>query len=966
VTSRFHAWALAALLACLSPLSAASANGDTSVPVRIGSHQGYGRIVFDLPSRIDYSVTQEGQHVLVKFTGDVTIGEARGVPHNVVSINGGAAQAEFVVAAGTILHSWRLGDMVVIDVLDHDAAGDPPAPLQTVASKPPTANPARNAPPTPPSTPPPPPAEPPAPLPAPQRTEAARPQPEPVPVPAPPQPQVAPATAAPALPPQPTPDVSAIATAEPSTSIDPGLVVSADPQVGIAVFRRSNAALVVFDRPLTIDTAPLRDDPVFSAASVQTLPTATVIRVPLDAGTVLSASRTTDAWHFTAVPHEPALRPIQATVADDRLVLSAAAPGSVVNLMDPDTGATMLVGTQRRDGQGVPAQRRSPEFTLLPTWLGVVVVPNADTMALRPTPQGFVVAGAHTLSPPSDIADELAHSVGLTRQFDFPNQPVAVLLQRLQAQMTEDATTPPLARGPFRQAAARTMIALGLGAEAEAMLHMAAADDPHEAGAPDNPALASIAGLLAHRPDEADALADPRLAPADDLTLWRAIRLAQLQEGSAQAAAMLATTLPLLLAYPAEMRDRLLPLIAETLVAGGEIATAGALLDARKTDGTLDLARAMLQEAQGKAAEALASYDRLTQSPDQLVHARAATRAVELRLAVGAIDARQAADGLERLLYSWRGDQRERALRERLAELETRTGAWRSGLALLRESEPLFPDDKAAIHSELADMFAALLRDDTADSLAPLELVSVVEENSDLLPTGPDGEALQAKLADRLVALDLPKRAGPVLEKLADATKSGVARAGFAARLAALRLREGDAAGALAALDASVAPDLPPELAERRALLIARASARRGDNDRALAALGTLDSAAADETRATILERANDWPAAQRALADYAARTVPSEGKLNDVQRRTLLRLATAAARAGDPAVLTALRQREGTRMESGPLADMFRLLTADQVHTVADLKRSGQEAALARTVSGELKAMQPPARQIQ
>jgi hypothetical protein len=43
----------------------------------------------------------------------------------------------------------------------------------------------------------------------------------------------------------------------------------------------------------------------------------------------------------------------------------------------------------------------------------------------------------------------------------------------------------------------------------------------------------------------------------------------------------------------------------------------------------------------------------------------------------------------------------------------------------------------------------------------------------------------------------------------------------------------------------------------------------------------------------------------------------------------------------------------------------MFRLLTADQVRGVADLKRSGQETALARTVSGELKAAQPPGQQI-
>ena len=66
----------------------------------------------------------------------------------------------------------------------------------------------------------------------------------------------------------------------------------------------------------------------------------------------------------------------------------------MISLVDPDTGATLLVGTQRRNGQGVPVLRKSAEFTLLPTWQGVAVEPNADTIALRPTPQGFMVAGA--------------------------------------------------------------------------------------------------------------------------------------------------------------------------------------------------------------------------------------------------------------------------------------------------------------------------------------------------------------------------------------------------------------------------------------------------------------------------------------------------------------------------------------------------------------------------------------------
>ena len=85
---------------------------------------------------------------------------------------------------------------------------------------------------------------------------------------------------------------------------------------------------------------------------------------------------------------------------------------------------------------------------------------------------------------------------------------------------------------------------------------------------------------------------------------------------------------------------------------------------------------------------------------------------------------------------------------------------------------------------------------------------------------------------------------------------------------------------------------------------------------------------------------------------------------MDDAQRQTLLPLATAAARAGDEAALATLRQRESPRIESGPLADMFRLLTADPVRSSADLKRSGQEATLARALAGQLKGLQAPARQ--
>ncbi len=1034
---KFWTYALALLLPAV-----ALADGP-GVVVRVGSHDGYGRVTFALPPRTEYQLTQQDQHVVIQFSGNLKIGPANAIPHNVVAIKGGEKQATLDVAPGTLLHDWRYGDLLVVDVRDPANATQPAtaSAQATVAQKSDAAKPAQakglptqdKAKPQP--------AQPEAGNASPVKPDAATPEATKQ-VRAPTTADAAPATARPettnqaraaaaadavttpvtrdttkqarasttadavhatapsanviasdqdqhaaaanptaAGPPQaaaqPVPQQSnaaplASSQAAPSTEkpqpeavSDSGpdgvLDIQADPQLGLAVFRLGNVALIVLDQPRTIDLASLRDDTVFGSAVVQTLSSATVIRVPVDPGMTLAPSRVGGVWRIAAVTQALPLRPVQPVVADDRLLLQTANPGVVVTIADPDSATTLLVGTQRTSGQGVPVRRRTPEFTVLSSWQGVAVEPKADTIVLRPTAQGFVIAGASALSPASEAGDQLAHSAGLTRLLDFPSQPNEVLLDRLRDEIQTTAATPALTRGPGRELVARTMMALGLGAEAGSVLRLAATDDPHLAASPQTAALAGVAALLAHRPEEAAGLINPALPAADDIVFWRAVRLAELQPASAEAAATFGATARLALALPAEMRNRVLPLVAETLVAGGETTTAAALLTGRPSDASLELARAMLAEARHDNEVALAAYDRLGQSPDRSVHARATVRAVELRLATGAINDRQAADQLDRLIYTWRGDSQERLLRERLADLQARSGSWRAALGLLRDTESLFPDEKETIHGKLREMFAALLRSDTLGTLPPVDLVALVEENADLLPTGQDGEALQARLADRLLALDLPKRAGPVIEKLMRASSTPLARAGFGARLAAMRLRENDPAEALAALDGSDAPDLPAELAQQRALLAANANARRGDKERALAALQGLDDAAADDARATILERANDWPAAQKAIAAYVARIVPPEGKLTDVHLRALLRLATAAARAGDGAALSVLREHEGPRMGSGPLADMFRLLTADPVRSTADLKRAGQEATLAGRLPGQLKALQPP-----
>jgi hypothetical protein len=730
---------------------------------------------------------------------------------------------------------------------------------------------------------------------------------------------------------------------------------------GAAVFRRRGETLLVFDERHPVDLAALQSNAAFVHAQVELLPIGTLIRVTPPPGTVVTLSKTPQGWTASASASPPQPLPLIPKPGDAVLNVAAREPGGVLAMADPVTGTTLLVGTQRQPGQAMIASRRTPQFTLLPTEQGVVVAPLADTVALHALPTGFALTTSpDPLAVSPDEVETLGDVTALTRRFEFPTLPAAQLLRQLSTQIASAGAEPPLARGPLRREAAVTMIGLGMGAEAEALLQLAAADDPRLAASGDVIGLTAVAAMLAGRPADADGIDDPRLNGTDEIVLWRALHVAIRSDQSTFPAAALISTAPLLLSYPPPIRDRMLPLAAETMVKGGAVAAASALLGHAKGLPGLDLARAMLAQANGDTDTALALYDTLAAGHDQFLRVRAAVRAVELRLANRKFDTRQAAEALDRLLYAWRGDRRELDLREELAGLRQQLGEWRAALALLRDSEVAFPDDAKDIHAKLQASFDALLHGAAADKLPPLEFVALVDENADLVPNTKEGEAMQAMLADKLVALDLPSRAGPVLDKLMHAVPGGAGRAAFGARLAGLRLGELDATGALAALAASDAADLPAKLAEQRTLLRSDALARRGDVGGAIASLAGLDSVAADATRASIQEQAKDWAGADRTLSAYVAKAVPETGNLDDDARHLLLRLATAAARAGDEATLVALREHQEARMGTGPLGDIFRLLTADPVHGIADLARAGREIGYARALPTDLQAMRP------
>lgn len=720
--------------------------------------------------------------------------------------------------------------------------------------------------------------------------------------------------------------------------------------------------LALFDSEEALDLRTLRGDATFGALVTESLPGATLLRLPLAPPGQLRARRDAAGWVLEAAPPTragEAPRAVQALALEaeagptPRLLLRAAAPGRVVPLRDPETGLPLLVGTIRDGAESMPVGRRLPELDLPPTMLGAALLARSDQVSLQAGTDRFAVTMANGSRLTLDHGvTQPAATLALTRSFDLPALPPTDLLTRLQVLQAGIASAPPLARLAQRRAAGEAFLALGLPQEAQAMLALGFAEDPRAAADARYAALAGAAALLAGRLAEAAPLRSPHWPPSDEATLWRSA-LAAVQGEWDEAAPGFAATIPLLLSYPAGLRARLLPLGAQALAESGDLAALRTLLEGLGTGSDdLLLPRAMLAEVEGRTEAALALYDRVTTGRDRRSRARAVRRAVELRLATGRIDAAQAASALEAALFAWRGDALEFETRLRIASLRRDTRDGRGALALLRETAAMAPERAEMLRPAMQDAFLAALAESS-----PVAAVGLFDANPAMLPADARGDQAVLALADRLQALDLGDRAAALLQQVM-ARSAGEARAAIGLRLAGLRLADGDVTGAEAALSASGAEGLPPTLARDRAVLAARAAARRGRQEEAVASLRAFGPDGG-EALSELLAEGSDWAGAAEALGGHLRATLPpGPAPYEAAQRRTLLRQAAMLALAGDEPALAALRAAHAPRMGDGPLGDAFALLTADPLRGLADLPRLQSELQLFRNLPTRLEAL--------
>ncbi|MDB5415488.1 MAG: hypothetical protein JWR10_3823 [Rubritepida sp.] len=969
-------------------LLAIPAAAQDRIGVRTGDHPGFGRIVFDWAAAPRYQVEQQGERVLLRFPNAdaIDLAGARRLARNLLAVGRVEGGIELTLRPGTRIRHFRNGPKVALDILDAAegtaTASLPPAIREASTARRPNRAATAGTPPAAsaevrtavpqapmvavPASPAPPAIVPPTETP---RSFSTAPSPlrdseRPLVSATGPRPLLEPSPVAVASAPPPSPPLASLAGPLPirarlvgEAGQGPTLRLAVGTGVGAAALRRGEQALLLLDTERSIEFGAVLREPAFAGIQAQRLPGATLITWTMAPDTQLALRQEGGDWFVSPVPGShpapAAVASLRAEFAGDRAILHAARPSRVLTMNDPLTGLPLLIGTV---GQAAPRQmttRNLAEFDLIETYLGVAVLARADRLALRAGAERFLLSvqgGAIALA--GEPLDGVVAAIGMTRSFDIPGQPVSALQERLRAQQAGVGAAAPLLRGEPRIAAAQTLLALGLPQEAQAMLRLAAQENPPSALDPRQIFLSGMSALLAGRSAEGRGL-DAELPTSDEVILWRALRSAM--QGDANTAAPgLAATLPLLLSYPEGLRRRLLPIAGEAMAEGGQHAAARRLLDAAGEDASLLLAQAMLEEAQGDTARALETYEAAAASRDRLMRARATRRSVELRLASGGLDAAGAARVLEQTLFAWRGDAQEIGARERLAALRRAAGDPRAALALLRETEAMFPERGPVLRELIQQAFLQALEVEPA-----LGAVGLYDAHPELLPSGEAGEAMLALLADRLSALDLADRAAGLLRRAMERAPAGEGRAGLGARLAAQRLRERDAEGALSALAASSAPRLPPALVEARSLLAAQAEARRGNRALAMEALQALGPAG-DETLADILTDARDYAGAAAALSRHLAATVPGGDRdvMTEPLQRTALRNAALLAMAGDEDGLAAHRRRYAARMGKPELAAAFEALTADPVRGLADLPRLARELNLFRLLPQTLEPL--------
>lgn len=408
--------------------------------------------------------------------------------------------------------------------------------------------------------------------------------------------------------------------------------------IGAAVLRRGQDVWAVFDRREPLDLAPLRaqGSPYITRLEQLPVPNATVLRMRVpDLSINPVAKREGFDWviAFRQSPSKPLDQIVMEADVDPDLgpylLFLTNSPGRIFSFPDTDVGDQLLVATLGESGTGMDGARHYPEFDLPVTAQGLVVIPKSPEVKLSSQENGFVLSGPEPGLFISGIAPETpvtsANLLDKRRLFNFTKWKRAddeddTYISALNRVLREATTAPEEEREQARLDVARFYLARGYGPEALGVLNVMTTDDRALQDDPRIKALKAAANLLTGRVEEARREWNDSIFDSyAEAALWRAAVLATAGQHK-QAQLLFKSGESQLRNYPQPLKGMLAILRIETALANRDLRTADSVInDLDKDKHVLDrhiLGDMRYHQARVKAART--DFDQATEIWEEL------------------------------------------------------------------------------------------------------------------------------------------------------------------------------------------------------------------------------------------------------------------------------------------------------------------------------------------------------------
>ncbi len=925
--------------------------GTAPVPLRIGSHDGYDRIVFDWTVDVQYTAEGGDGRITIDFArGDgtdltpLTRGGLPSVQRATASVANGHTLVVLDVPPGARLRHFRSDTKVVVDVLDAaTAATTPAAPAQTAART----------------------------TPAPTVTAQAAPRATPA----------APATATP-IPPAaatPRPATPAPAATRPGIGEPVAVTFSAPdrgtgriafkwPRVaGMAAFLRAGYLWVVFDgvgNP-TMPAIPEELSGVLSLAERVPADGATAFRFQVGEGFFPAITRTDQTWTIDLLPDPPPLaRPVdilRQSSADVGavVVLALAESTGAFQVRDPEVGDILDVIPVRTARHGMAETHSFVQFRLLQTSQGAVVERLDDRIKVAAFANGATITGGGglvvtpvangtrlTAGVPVQRADAATGppprpKPELLKLAEWHEAPQPLFYDNVKALQYAVAVAEPEARTEGRLRLAGYYLANQFYPEASGVLAFAAEMD---LGLMDNLQFRAMRGFAQLRQGHTkDAAVDLLLGTFDgnpEIAAWRGVMFA-MDRNWPTAKFAFGVAGDIYQGYPPVIATEVALWKGQTALTSVDMPMLQSVIAGLETspppEGHKLVVQADLLRAQAYAfidaiPDALRLYNTVVDSSVLPYSAQSRLYRSQLLVKTKGATPEAAAADLDKLRFVWRGDDFEFRLLVELGNLYLQFKDYRNGLTALRQVVSLYPDlsRTEGIAQRMNTVFADLFLRGESEQLVPVSALALYYDFRELTPVGIDGDEMVRRLADRLFSVDLLQQAAELLEyQVQFRLRAGSEdKATIAARLAAIYLFARQPQKALETLTVSRTRSTNEVLNRDRAQLEARALAELKRFDEALAVLASDNSRDGLLLRGDVQWRAQNWTAAARSFDTYLGDAWRNDTVLTVDDRRQVLRTGVSLVLANDKVGLTRLRDRYHTKMSTTPDGDAFDIIT--------------------------------------